>query len=75
MREIASYIVRVYRRHSGHIAGVVEDVQSGCVHSFHSALDLCKALGALPPSNPEKESRNENETPGVAGRRGPRRRL
>ena len=75
MREIASYIVRVYRRNARSIAGVVEDVQTGCVHSFHSALDLWQVLGTAVPSTPEKETRNEEPTPGAARRRGPRRRL
>ena len=44
MREIASFIVRVYRRDADRISGVVEDVETGCIHSFHSAIDLWVAL-------------------------------
>jgi hypothetical protein len=75
MREIASYIVRVYRRSARGIAGVVEDVQTGCVHSFHSAIDLWQVLGTLPPNAQRKDESHENQAPGPAGRRGPRRRL
>ena len=75
MREIASYIVRVYRRSQRGIAGVVEDVQTGCVHSFHSAIDLWQVLGTAPPNAQPKEESHENEAPGAARRRGTRRRL
>jgi hypothetical protein len=40
MREVQSFIVRIYRRGAEGVAGVVEDVQTGCIHSFHSAIDL-----------------------------------
>jgi hypothetical protein len=53
MREIKSFVVRVYRRDATGVAGVVEDVQTGCVHSFHSAQDLWLVLEArtyeMPP--------------------------
>ena len=75
MREIASYIVRVYRRGGRSISGVVEDVQTGCVHSFHSVLDLWRTLdsASAPVSQPKEEERHETEPPGPAGR-GRRRR-
>ena len=50
MREIASFIVRVYRNDRRGAAGVVEDVGSGNVHSFHSAFDLWSVLTARPIS-------------------------
>ena len=46
MREIGSYIVRVYRRDAAGVAGVVEDVGTGCIHSFHSPNDLWAVLSA-----------------------------
>ena len=52
MREIASFIVRVYRRDRRGIAGVVEDVGSGNVHSFHSAFDLWTVLSARAMGKP-----------------------
>ena len=44
MREIRSFVVRIYRRDAQGVSGVVEDVQTGCTHSFHSALDLWLVL-------------------------------
>jgi hypothetical protein len=52
MREICSFVVRVYRRDAAGISGVVEDVASGCVHSFHSALDLWLVLTARTAATP-----------------------
>ena len=68
MREIGSFVVRVYRRGGRGISGVVEDVQTGCVHSFHSVFDLWQALDSAPlPIQPKKGKRNENEPSGNAG--------
>ena len=44
MREIGSFIVRVYRRDAGSVSGVVEDVRTGHVHAFHDVLDLWLVL-------------------------------
>ena len=52
MREIRSFVVRIYRRDAHGLAGVVEDVQTGCFHSFHSALDLWAVLDARAPDKP-----------------------
>ena len=46
MREIRSFVIRIYRRDAKGVWGVVEDVQTGCFHSFHSALDLWAVLAA-----------------------------
>jgi hypothetical protein len=53
MREIRSFVVRLYRRSTQGLAGVVEDVQTGCVHTFHTAEDLWQVLSA----GPNKEER------------------
>lgn len=44
MQPIRSYVVRIYRRHSDHVDGVVEDVKTGQSRPFHSAADLWQAL-------------------------------
>jgi hypothetical protein len=49
MREIASFIVRIYRREGGRAAGVVEDVRSGSIHPFHSSAELWLLLLATTP--------------------------
>ena len=54
VREIRSYVVRIYRRDARGLWGVVEDVQTGCFHSFHSERDLWMVLAA--------PSMNSNET-------------
>jgi hypothetical protein len=58
MREIRSFVVRVYRRDAKGVWGVAEDVQTGCFHSFHSALDLWRVLASQelesePKGNPK----------------------
>jgi hypothetical protein len=57
MREVRSYIVRVYRRDARGIAGVVEEVATGCLHSFRTVLDLWTVLAAraAPPSSKRKQ--------------------
>jgi hypothetical protein len=44
MREIRTFVVRVYRRDARGVSGVVEDVQNSCLHNFHSAADLWAVL-------------------------------
>ena len=44
MQPIRSYVVRIYRRHSDHVDGVVEDVKTGQSRPFHSPADLWQAL-------------------------------
>jgi len=58
MREIRSFVVRLYRRNGQGLAGVVEDVQTGCVHTFHNSADLWQVLSARNPDpNPERKSK------------------
>lgn len=58
MTHITSFIVRVYRRDADGVSGVVEDVQTGCVHSFHSPLDLWGVLAAK-PAKPSVERKSK----------------
>ena len=44
MRQIHSYVIRVYRRDSDTLAGLVEDVQTGRSAPFQSLADLCDLL-------------------------------
>lgn len=44
MQPIRSYVVRIYRRQSEHVDGVVEDVKTGQSRPFHSSADLWQAL-------------------------------
>jgi hypothetical protein len=48
MREVGAYIVRIYRRDSAGIAGVVESVESGERLPFHAIDELWYALHHLP---------------------------
>lgn len=56
MREIRSFVIRIYRRDSKGVWGVVEDVQTGCFHSFHSPTDLWAVLAHADPHRPLKET-------------------
>ncbi|GAA4359769.1 hypothetical protein GCM10023165_56250 [Variovorax defluvii] len=44
MREIRSYLVRVYRHDADSLAGVVEDVRSSRIVPFQSLAELCLVL-------------------------------
>ena len=44
MREIHSYVVRVYRRDNVAVTGLVEDVGSGRCAAFQTLADLCELL-------------------------------
>ena len=52
VREIRSFIVRVYRRDAKGVWGVVQDVENGCTHSFHSPEHLWTVLCASPDETP-----------------------
>jgi hypothetical protein len=48
----------VYRRDPTGVSGVVEDVQTGCIHSFHSPTDLWDVLNARPDARkPERNAK------------------
>lgn len=49
MREIRSYLVRVYRQDAEALAGVVEDVQSSRIAPFQSLAELCEVLSGRRP--------------------------
>ena len=44
MREIYSYVIRIYRRDAESLAGVVEDVQSSRTVPFQSLAELWEVL-------------------------------
>lgn len=44
MREIHSYVIRIYRRDAESLAGVVEDVQGSRSAPFQSLAELCELL-------------------------------
>lgn len=48
MDELGVYVVRVYRRESAGMAGVVESVSSGEQLPFHTTEQLWRALYDLP---------------------------
>lgn len=49
MREIRSYLIRVYRQDAAVVAGVVEDVRSSRIAPFQSLADLCEVLSGRKP--------------------------
>ena len=49
MRQIHSYVIRVYRRDADTLAGLVEDVQTGRSAPFQSLADLCDLLSGRKP--------------------------
>ncbi|MGA0611664.1 hypothetical protein [Caldimonas sp. KR1-144] len=49
MREIHSYVIRVYRRDADAVAGLVEDVGTSRVAPFQSLAELCELLAGRKP--------------------------
>ena len=63
MSEGGVYVVRVYRRDSTGIAGIVESVESGEHLSFQSPEQLWRALHTLPsPRTGHQFSRSDEES-------------
>jgi len=46
-----SYIVRIYRRNLGDIAGIVETVETGTRTAFADGPELLAMLGCPPPTH------------------------
>jgi hypothetical protein len=44
VKEIRSYVIRIYRRDAEGLAGVLEDVQGRRTAPFQSLLELCELL-------------------------------
>lgn len=44
MREIHSYLIRIYRHDAEALAGVIEDVKSSRTAAFRSLAELCEVL-------------------------------
>ena len=55
MEELATYVVRVYRKDNGNMTGTVESVESGEQASFHSNEQLWRALYDLPSPRPIRQ--------------------
>jgi len=49
VREIRSYLIRVYRQDAQALAGVVEDVRSSRIAPFQSLAELCDVLSGRKP--------------------------
>jgi hypothetical protein len=60
MDEVGVYVVRIYRRDTAGMAGVIESVESGEQSPFHTSDELWHALYQLP--SPRRRNRaNEPE--------------
>lgn len=55
MKEIHSYVIRLYRRDADAFAGVVEDVQRGRTTPFQSLAELGDLLAGRKPFPRRKE--------------------
>jgi hypothetical protein len=44
LREIHSYVIRIYRRDTEVVAGVIEDVQRSIAVPFQSLAELCELV-------------------------------
>ena len=55
MREIQSYLIRIYRRDAESMAGVVEHVQRNRTVPFRSLAELCELLSGRKPFTRRRE--------------------
>ena len=49
MRDLRSYVVRVYRQHAGAVDGTVQEVRTGRTVPFRTMEELWQAVRAPPP--------------------------
>ncbi len=63
MREIRSYLVRVYRHDAEALAGVVEDVRSSRIAPFQSLAELCQVLSGHKRFAPRAVRRRSRSAP------------
>lgn len=57
MRQVQSYVIRIYRQDASRLAGMLEHVESGRRRAFRSAAELCAALGGRQPPSRRKSAR------------------
>lgn len=65
MGETGVYVVRVYRRDSAGMTGVVESVESGEQLPFQSTEQLWRALQHLPSPRPRHQSDKSDQEEGT----------
>jgi hypothetical protein len=63
VREIHSYVVRVYRRDGEATAGLVEDVATGRTAPFQALHDLCELVSGRRPFPRRRASDQVGEGP------------
>ena len=51
MRDLRSYVVRVYRQQAGSVAGTVQEVGTGRTTPFRTMEELWQAVRSAPPSS------------------------
>jgi hypothetical protein len=59
------YVVRLYRRDTAGMAGVVESVESGEQLPFQSTEQLWRAIQALPSPLPRQQSNHSDQEEGT----------
>ena len=65
MSDPGVYVVRVYRRDTTGMAGVVESVESGEQQPFRSTEQLWRAIQTLPSPRPRQESNHSDQEEGT----------
>jgi hypothetical protein len=51
VRDLRSYVVKVYRQQAGSVAGTVQDVRTGRTVPFQTMEELWQAVRTAPPSS------------------------
>lgn len=51
MRDLRSYVVKVYRQQAGNVAGTVQEVRTGRTVPFRTMEELWRAVRSAPPDS------------------------
>lgn len=67
MRDLRSYVVKVYRQHAGGVDGTVQEVRTGRTVPFRTMEELWQAVCATPPGSAARVSRRARKQQAHAG--------
>lgn len=68
MRDLRSYVVRVYRQHAGGVDGTVQEVRTGRTAPFRTMEELWQAVCTASPRSGARASRRRDRSRAPAER-------
>ena len=67
MRDLRSYVVKVYRQQAGMVAGTVQEVRTGRTVPFQTMEELWQAVRTTPPNSGAGSSGNRRSKRATSG--------